>query len=135
MSTIKPYMLKAGEGLTSSELKASKISTGGLLTLIESHTDGGAPLHVHSREDEAFYVLEGTITVRCGDEHYEAGAGAFVFLPRGIPHSWDVVGEKAKLLILTFPAMLEEFLDEFHSVPWEERDAVAEKYGIKFLRE
>ena len=131
--TLKPYMLKADEGLTSSDLKASKVSTGGMLTLIESYTDGGAPLHVHTNEDEAFYVIEGTITVTVGDEHYEAGPRSFVFLPRGIPHAWDVVGERARLLMITVPAMLEEFLDEFHNVPFEERPAVAAKYGVTFL--
>jgi quercetin dioxygenase-like cupin family protein len=132
---LKPYMLKADEGLTSSDLKASKVSTGGMLTLIESYTDGGAPLHVHANEDEAFYVIEGTITVKVGDEQYEAGPRSFVFLPRGIPHAWDVVGERARVLMITVPAMLEEFLTEFHAVPFNEPDAVATKYGIKFLRE
>jgi quercetin dioxygenase-like cupin family protein len=131
----KPYMLKADEGLSSSELKASKVSTGGMLTLIESYTDGGAPLHVHSNEDEAFYVVEGTITVTVGDEHYEAGPRSFVFLPRGIPHSWDVVGERARVLMITVPAMLEEFLSEYHAAPANERDTIATKYGIKFLRD
>jgi quercetin dioxygenase-like cupin family protein len=131
----KPYMLKADEGLSSSDLKASKVSTGGMLTLIESYTDGGAPLHVHSNEDEAFYVVEGTITVTVGDEHYEAGPRSFVFLPRGIPHSWDVVGERARVLMITVPAMLEEFLSEYHAAPANERDTIATKYGIKFLRD
>src|SRR5258708_30521230 len=91
---LNPYVLAAGEGVSGfgSEVKASRASTGGHLTLIESHTRGGAPLHVHTQEDEYFYVVEGTITVRCGDEVFEADPHSFVFLPRGIPHEWDVVG-------------------------------------------
>jgi len=59
-----------------------------------------------------------------------------VFLPRGIAHAWDVASEeKATVLMMTVPAMLETFLQEFHAVSGQEaRDRVAEKYGIRFLR-
>lgn len=132
------YMLQPGEGVPrfGSDVKASKISTGGLLTLIESRTEGGAPMHVHTHEDECFYVLEGAIIVYCGEETFEAGPGAFVFLPRGIPHDWDVTSGVATVLIITVPGMLEEFLQEFHAAgaPGSpSRQAVAEKYGVKFL--
>jgi mannose-6-phosphate isomerase-like protein (cupin superfamily) len=132
---VRGYMLKPGEGVAGfgSDVKASSTSTGGVITLIESRTDGGAPLHVHSRQDECFYVLEGTITVQCGEDRFEAGAGSFVFLPRGVPHSWDVVGEVATVLIITVPAMLEEFLRDFHA-EGADRSQVAERYGITFLR-
>jgi len=136
---LKPYVLQAGQGVPGYEdsVKASVSSTGGGLTLIESHTRGGAPLHVHTREDEYFYVVDGTLTVRLGEEEFEAGPRSFVFLPRNIPHSWDVVGdEPATVLLMTVPAMLEEFLREFHeasSGPAGARDLVAEKYGITFL--
>jgi mannose-6-phosphate isomerase-like protein (cupin superfamily) len=133
---LRPYVLQPGEGVADygSDTKASGKSTGGQLTLIESRTTGGAPLHVHTREDEYFYVVEGTISVRCGDDTYEAGARSFVFLPRGIPHEWDVVGEEATLLLMTIPAGLDDFLGEFHAAPTREaRDAVAAKYGITFL--
>lgn len=115
-------------------LKASVLSTGGHFTLIESKTDGGAPLHVHTREDEYLYVLDGTLTVRIGEDRFEAGPRAFVFLPRNIPHEWDVIGEEATLLMMTVPAGLDEFLAEFHSAPsFEERQKIASRYGITFL--
>src|SRR5579883_781363 len=47
---------------------------------------GGPPLHVHSREDESFYVIEGTIQCQFGETHFAASAGECVFLPRGVPH-------------------------------------------------
>jgi mannose-6-phosphate isomerase-like protein (cupin superfamily) len=136
-SNPKPYFLRAGEGVPGfgSDTKAAKASTGGLLTLIESRTTGGAPMHVHTHEDECFYIVEGTITVTCGDETFEAGPRSFVYLPRGVPHGWDVVGEEATLLMITVPGMLEEFLHEFHAVPWgEARNEVATKYGVTFLK-
>jgi quercetin dioxygenase-like cupin family protein len=131
---LKPYVLQADEGVAGPGVKASRASTGGQLTLIESRTWGGAPLHVHTREDEYFYVVEGTLTVRIGEERFEAGPRSFVFLPRGIPHEWDVVGDEATVLLMTVPAMLEEFLGEFHSASTpEDRNRVAESYGITFL--
>jgi quercetin dioxygenase-like cupin family protein len=135
-SNPKGYVLQANEGVPGfgSGVKASRSSSGGLLTLIESRSSGGAPLHVHTREDEYFYVVDGTLTVRCGEETFEAGPRSFVFLPRDVPHEWDVVGDSATVLLITVPAMLEEFLDEFHAAPTRaDKDAVAAKYGITFL--
>ncbi len=136
---MKPYVVHAGEGVAGFDaaVKASRTSTGGNLSVIESHTKGGTPWHVHTREDEYFYVLEGTIIVRCGDDVYTAGQGSFVSLPRGIPHAWDV-GDPgmAILLMMTVPAMLEEFLKEFHAASTrEDRDEVASGYGIQFFWE
>lgn len=130
----KGYFLQAGEGVADSSTKATGDSTNGSLTLIESRTTGGAPLHVHTREDEYFYVLEGTLKVRLGDDTFEAGPRSFVFLPRNIPHEWDVIGEEATLLMMTIPAGLDNFLDEFHTAPSAEaRNQISAKYGITFL--
>lgn len=132
----KPYFLKADEGVPGygSDTKAAKSSTGGLLTLIESRTTGGAPMHVHQNEDECFYVIEGALIVTCGEESYKAGPRSFVYLPRGIPHGWDVVGEEATILMITVPGMLEEFLHEYHAADWgEPREEVARKYAVTFL--
>jgi quercetin dioxygenase-like cupin family protein len=135
MRTPDAYVLAAGQGFGGdSSLKAGVASTGGAFTLIESRTDGGAPMHVHTREDEYFYVLNGTISVQIGDETFEADARSFVFLPRNIPHAWDVVGDKATLLMMTVPAMLDTFLEEFHAAEGREaRDKVASRYGVTFL--
>jgi quercetin dioxygenase-like cupin family protein len=130
------YMLGPGEGVPGegdADLKASRVSTSGVLTVIESDTSGGAPRHEHGHEDECFYVLEGVISVECGDDTWEAGAGSFVFLPRGVPHAWDVVGDRARVLIITAPAGLEEFLREFHEAADGERGEVARRHGIEFL--
>ncbi len=47
-----------------------------------------APLHLHRHDDEAWYVLEGTLCVRVGNDVVEAKAGAAVFVPRGTPHTY-----------------------------------------------
>jgi mannose-6-phosphate isomerase-like protein (cupin superfamily) len=135
----KPYLLRAGEGVSGfgPAVKASRLSTRGGLTLIESCTRGGAPWHVHGNEDEYFYVVEGTIVVYCGTEVLEAGPRSFVFLPRGVPHAWDVAGGgTATVLMMTVPAMLEEFLRDYHAARTrgqQAADEAAAKYGITFL--
>jgi len=83
---LRSYLVPAGTGLAGDPgLKASRWSTGGALSVFEASIAGGPPLHVHDREDECFYVLGGELSVRCGEEAFSAGAGSFVFLPRGRP--------------------------------------------------
>ncbi|HEX7721091.1 MAG TPA: cupin domain-containing protein [Pyrinomonadaceae bacterium] len=99
---LEPYLVLLGEGIAGfdASVKASRNSTGGNLSLIESHTRGGAPWHIHTREDEYFYVIEGSIVVHAGEETYQAPPGSFVFLPRGIPHAWDVSGDGVATLLM-----------------------------------
>jgi mannose-6-phosphate isomerase-like protein (cupin superfamily) len=87
-------------------IKATGASTGGAFGLVESLVAQGfsPPLHVHHREDESFWVLEGELTMRCGDESFRATAGSFVFLPRGVPHTFVVESETpARMLTLLTP--------------------------------
>ena len=63
-------------------LKASQHSTGGALSVFETTVEAGPPLHVHDREDECFYVLEGELSIRCGSDVFDALAGSFVSCPR-----------------------------------------------------
>jgi mannose-6-phosphate isomerase-like protein (cupin superfamily) len=87
-------------------VKATAKTTGGAFGLLESLIAPGfsPPLHVHHREDESFYVLEGELTMQCGDQRFRAGAGAFVFLPRDVPHTFVVEGDKpARMLTLLTP--------------------------------
>ncbi len=74
---------------------------------------GGKPPHVHHREDESFHILEGTLTMRVGEDTITASAGDFAFLPRGIPHSFRNAGDsQARALVLTTPGGLEGFFTE-----------------------
>jgi len=71
----------------------------------------GPPVHIHNSFDEAFYVLDGTFRVRLGEETVDAPEGAFVYIPRGVPHTWMNTGElPGRLLSLGTPASLETFL-------------------------
>ena len=74
---------------------------------------GGPPLHVHSREEEGFYILEGEITLFLGDRKVVAGAGMFANLPVGTPHAFKNEGRQmARMLISVAPAGLEKMFFE-----------------------
>jgi quercetin dioxygenase-like cupin family protein len=68
-------------------LKAVGDDRGGAFTFLEYVVSRGIPRHVHAREHETVYMLEGTVRVQVGDEEFTAGVGDFVFMPRGLPHS------------------------------------------------
>jgi len=88
------YVVPAGVGLAGVPgLKASQRSTDGALTVFEASVGAGPPLHVHDREDECFYVLDGELS------------GSFVFLPRGRPHRFWAVAEPARLLLIAVRAV------------------------------
>ena len=109
IAAARPFALQPGAGeriwFTNAEMtiKATAGTTDGHLCLIETHAPAGhgPPMHVHHDEHEAFYVLEGELDVACGDERYRAPAGSFAFLPRGVAHTFRVVGD-APALLLTF---------------------------------
>src|SRR5262249_18157319 len=74
---------------------------------------GGPPPHVHRREEEGFYVLEGEITFLIGDQRLAASAGVFANMPVGTPHSFkNESGQPAKMLISVAPAGLEQMFFE-----------------------
>ena len=59
-----------------------------------------APLHVHDTLDDTWYILEGEMVVRCGDDTQVVGAGDWVSMPRGVPHTFRVIGEGAARILL-----------------------------------
>src|SRR5262245_10516964 len=84
-------------------IKAGAADTNGQLTVIEvtEPPNAQAPLHVHHREDEAFYVLDGSATFYVGDDVVvEARAGDFAFGPRDVPHRYSVGPEGCRMLFL-----------------------------------
>jgi mannose-6-phosphate isomerase-like protein (cupin superfamily) len=92
-------------------IKATGKETGGLYTLVEVlEPEGEAPLHVHHREDEGFWVLEGEVTFEVGEEKIKASAGSFVFGPKGVPHRYTIESGPARMLFVLSPAGFEEFI-------------------------
>jgi len=96
-------------------IKAKAAETGGTFGLLAAWAPAGGatPLHVHHHADEAFWILEGRLRIRCGEEEFTAGPGSFVLLPRGVPHAFVVEGgEEARLLIILSPGGSEAFFAE-----------------------
>lgn len=93
------------------EIKAAADDTGGAFSLIEQLVTpaGNPPMHVHRHEDEAFYVLDGEVEVTIGGERRVARRGDFVFGPRRVPHTYAVLGDEARLLVLSSPGGVERF--------------------------
>ena len=91
------------------------------LSLVTQPPGVATPLHRHTREAEAFYLLEGSMTYRAGDEIFELSQGSFIYLPKGLPHAFRVTGESpVRFLGLTTPGHLLDLYDEV-GVPAEER--------------
>ncbi len=89
--------------------------TGGALSMLEVVAPVGSapPLHTHHREAEVFVLLAGDLIYRAGDETYQLSPGSSIYLPRGLPHAFRVVGtEPARFLALTFPGGLENLYEE-----------------------
>jgi quercetin dioxygenase-like cupin family protein len=117
----EPYLLNAGEGTalwflgTLQTYKAVGSQTNHAFTLVECLLPPGfgPPPHIHQQEEEAFYLLEGELTVFCGERTWQVTPGSFVFLPRGIVHGFKVEGSvPAKMLQITSPAGFEHFATE-----------------------
>ncbi len=115
------YALAAGDGERiwivgdTMTLKATSDSTGGSLVLLENLTapGGGPPPHVHTREDEFWFVLDGTFEIRIGDEVHAVGPGGFAFAPRGTVHNFRNTGStEARVLVGFTPAGMEGFFRE-----------------------
>lgn len=95
-------------------IKGRSQETGGSLGLAEAVFSAGmaTPLHVHHREDEAFYILDGEIRFRRGDDEFTRGPGEFVFGPREVPHCFKVLDGGARVLVLMTPGGMEEMFVE-----------------------
>jgi quercetin dioxygenase-like cupin family protein len=93
-------------------IKSSSATTAGRVGVTETLAPRGtgSPLHVHHNEDEWFYVIEGELTFWVGGDVSVAPAGAFVFGPRDIPHTFTVSSEEARFLLVVEPAGFEGFV-------------------------
>ena len=117
---LEPVVVRSGEGEARwwlgslAEIKATAADTGGQMTIVEvTEPPGGeAPLHVHHREDEGFWILEGDVTLEVGDTTIEAHAGDYAFGPRDIPHRYTVGDAGCRMLFICTPGGFENLVIE-----------------------
>jgi mannose-6-phosphate isomerase-like protein (cupin superfamily) len=89
--------------------------TGGAFSIVEHPIDPRAvvPPHLHTKEDEISFVIEGTIGARQGDEEVTLGRGGYLVKPRGLLHSfWNPTDEPARILEIITPAGFEHYFEE-----------------------
>ena len=129
-------------------VKVAGSETAGAYAVVELSGPRGdmPPLHVHHREEEAFYVLEGSMTLILGDDELRLEPGECAVAPRGIPHVYRVDSPDARWLTITSPAGFDEFVlaassrAESETLPEgppafapDELGAIAARFGIELL--
>jgi len=122
-------------------LKLAAGDTNGRVTAIVQNNPPNTqiPKHVHANEDEVFHLLEGEMEFEVGSQTVALKAGDLIFLPRGIPHSFKVVGTAhAKTHLTVVPAGLEKMFDELSRLPAGPPDMptvarICGRYGVRFV--
>lgn len=154
-ATLPPAATLAGAGEARwwfnalAEIKLTAGQTGGALSIVEITEAPGAeaPLHVHERDDETFWILDGDLRLEVGDTAIELSAGDVAFGPRGVPHRYTVGDAGCRMLFILTPGGFEELVRGM-SVParsrtlppadggepdWDHVAAVAKANGCELL--
>lgn len=100
-------------------VKAGPAETAGAYAVVEERSPpgGGSPMHTHTTEDEIFYVLEGQLEFRLGQETWVADPGTVAILPRGIAHSFRNIGStSSRVLVVITPGHFLKFFEELDTL-------------------
>lgn len=128
------------EGAGPIELRIASEATGGRIAVWESITrpGEGPPMHMHTLEDEIFYVLKGSFRFWCGDESFVGVPGDTVVLPRNVPHTFENIGKaEGRLLVVATPGGFENFfidVERMGAGDWSDVVAIGMKYGLSFMQ-
>ena len=124
---VTAYVVGAGSGESfrgpaggPTTIKARTENTGGTFTMLEVTVGPkeGPPLHLHHREDEMWYVLDGMFRFIAEESIFEAPTGSFVFVPRRTAHCFQNMGvEPATVLVMFTPSGMERFFEEHAKLP------------------
>jgi quercetin dioxygenase-like cupin family protein len=118
-------------------VKLTGEQTNGLFTMVEQNNEASVavPMHVHTREDELFYVCKGEITLFLDGKEIVGSTGMTVYLPRGVPHGFRV-NKKNQIADQCVPCRREHVLQigRFAARPpdFEKVKAICAEYGIYF---
>ncbi len=100
--------------------------------LREWQGSGPGYLHVHHADDEAWHVLEGTLRFRFSGRQVDAGPGATIFVPAGVPHTYEALGAARYLLILT--PRLRDLIAALHAASRrEQQQQIMREYQSEIL--
>jgi quercetin dioxygenase-like cupin family protein len=151
LGSAEPYLLPPGRSRTGKSLhvlgdmvtlKVASDEVGGRYCVLEiqSPPGSGTPMHVHHREDENFYVLEGEFSVHVGGHAHRAAAGSFVFAPREIPHRYENIGQTTgRLLVIAEPGGIDRMFEEFQSAvvaghpDMDKIGEICRRYEVEFV--
>lgn len=118
---------------------ATSEETGGFFSLFMdvTPTEGRVPSHIHTREAQGFYVLDGAVDILLGDRSETLSAGALAHLPKNVPHAYqNAQNAPTRMLIISAPGGYEMFLDDLCQLPSglpdrESAVAIAGRHGIR----
>ena len=113
------FLIPAGGGrptrvpVANTWFKAVGDDTDGAFALLEYVLTYDIPSHTHLREHENLYMLEGSITMRVGEDEFAAAKGDFIFSPRGVPHSITATSDSPpRFLAVSSPSGFEHFMED-----------------------
>lgn len=143
----KPKIVKDSEGVVLNvigDIQTHKLigsDTGNQIVEWVDNVDPGVgiPPHIHTKEDEIFRVVKGQIKIMIDGKATILNEGDVAFAPKGVSHSWKVIGtEKAKMITSALPAGIEHMFKELAKLPagpsnFEKVSKICAKHGISFV--
>jgi quercetin dioxygenase-like cupin family protein len=107
-------------------------ATGQSFDIHEWSGSGPDYLHVHYADDEAWHILEGTLTFKFSNKQVDAPAGTTVFVPAGVPHSYFEAHGPTRYLIILTPR-LRDLISSLHAAPREHHNAIMRRFESEIL--
>ena len=107
-------------------------ATGQSFDIHEWSGSGPDYLHVHHSDDEAWHILEGTLTFRFRDRTIDASAGTTVFVPAGVAHTYYEAAGPTRYLIIMTPR-LRELIATLHGTPSVEHNAILRTFASEMV--
>lgn len=142
----QPIAVQPGSGKKLNNLGVTHLltsaQTGGAYYLCEAifGPESGSPLHIHHREDEVIYVLEGAIDIRLDKDRLHVPVGGVIHLPKKVPHAlYNPLKTPLKIMVHAIPGGLENYFDEVDAaiqdgtLDDDMHSKISAKYGLEWL--
>jgi mannose-6-phosphate isomerase-like protein (cupin superfamily) len=128
---IAPIIVFPGDGQKKDRPRVN--AAGGSFEIHEWSGSGPDYLHVHHADDEAWHILEGTLTFRFTDDQVEAPAGTTVFVPAGVPHTYFEAHGPTRYLIILTPR-LRDLIAALHQTPYPQHAEVLRRFESDIIK-